>query len=173
MAQPQPFGERFDVKPIYLERFGLAFSAGHPFERQNTLQLGDVEGEPYLDRINCEFASHIDELCDARGIRIEVAYRSEREDWIMAMVAAGMGICFAPEFSALAPGVRHRPIVDPEIVRQVSLVSVHGRPLSPAVTTFAGAVSDYDWNAPAGDGRMAGDHQMPCERTGKASTAKS
>jgi len=95
-----------------------------------------------------EFAGHIDELCDARGIGIEVAYRSEREDWIMAMVAAGMGVCFVPEFSALTPGVRHRPVADPDIVRQVSLVSVHGRPLSPAVATFASAVRAYDWNPP-------------------------
>lgn len=146
MAQPQPFDKRLDAEPIYTERFGLAFCAGHPFERQNTLQLSDVEGEPYLDRINCEFAGHIDELCDARGIEIEVAYRSEREDWIMAMVAAGMGVCFVPEFSALTPGVRHRPVAGPDIVRQVSLVSVHGRPLSPAVATFASAVRAYDWN---------------------------
>lgn len=149
MAQPQAFDRHLDVKPIYTERFGLAFCTGHRFERQNTLQLGDVEGQPYLDRINCEFANHIDQLCDARGIRIEVAYRSEREDWIMAMVAAGMGVCFAPEFSARSPGVCHRPLEGPDVVRQVSLVSVHRRPLSPAVATFAEAVRDYDWNLTA------------------------
>ncbi|WP_287118582.1 LysR family transcriptional regulator [Mesorhizobium sp.] len=149
MAQPQPFGERFHVEPIYSERFGIAFCAGHRFERQNALRLDDVEGEPYLDRVNCEFAGHIDDLCDARGIGIDVAYRSEREDWIMAMVAAGMGVCFVPEFSALTPGVRHRPVADPEIVRQVSLVSIRGRPLSPAVTAFAEAVRTYDWSPAA------------------------
>jgi hypothetical protein len=37
----------------------------------------------------------------------------------MAMVAAGIGVCFAPEFSAMLPGICHRPIADPEVVRQV------------------------------------------------------
>ena len=131
MAQPGPFDDHFRPDPIYAERFGLAFCKGHCFEKQNTLHLSDVEGEPYLDRINCEYGNHIDALCGERGIHITTAYRSEREDWIMAMVAAGMGVCFAPEFSACMPGVCHRPVADPEVVREISLVSVAERNSSP------------------------------------------
>lgn len=147
MAQPGPFDERLRAEPIYSERFGLAFCTGHPLGKRNTLHLSDVEGEPYLDRINCEYSDHIDALCSERGIRIATAYRSEREDWIMAMVAAGMGVCFAPEFSACLPGVRHRPVADPEVVREVSLVSVAGRISSPAVNAFMEAVFNYGWTA--------------------------
>jgi LysR family transcriptional regulator, hydrogen peroxide-inducible genes activator len=147
MAQPGPFEERLRPEPIYKERFGLAFCTGHSFEKRNTLHLSDVEGEPYLDRINCEYSDNISALCSERGVRIATAYRSEREDWIMAMVAAGMGVCFAPEFSACLPGVCHRPVADPEIVREVSLVSVAGRVSSPAVKAFREAVCNYDWTA--------------------------
>ena len=147
MAQPAPFEQRLRPEPIYSERFGLAFSTGHPLEKRNTLHLSDVEGESYLDRINCEYGDHIDALCTERGIRITGAYRSEREDWIMAMVAAGMGVCFAPEFSACLPGVCHRPVADPEVVREVSLVTVAGRVSSPTVKAFSKAVCDYDWMA--------------------------
>jgi DNA-binding transcriptional LysR family regulator len=147
MAQPQAFDERLTTEPIYRERFGLAFASGHPYASRNALQLRDVEGEPYLSRINCEYRGYISELCTQRGIEISVAYRSEREDWIMAMVAAGMGICFAPEFSVSLPGVEHRPVADPEIVRDVSLVSVAGRTLSPAIASFAETVRNYDWGA--------------------------
>jgi DNA-binding transcriptional LysR family regulator len=147
MAQPQGFDHRLAAEPIYTERFGLAFAAGHRFEQRNTLHLTDVEGEPYLSRINCEYRGHIGELCNDRGVEITVAYRSEREDWIMAMIAAGMGVCFAPEFSISHPGVRHRPVAEPEIVREVSLASVSGRVPSPAVAAFATAVRNYDWTA--------------------------
>jgi LysR family hydrogen peroxide-inducible transcriptional activator len=149
MAQPVPFDARLSAEQIYRERFGLAFPSGHRFERRNTLHLADVAGEPYLDRINCEYASHIDELCAERGIEIQVTYRSEREDWIMALVAAGMGVCFLPEYSAIHPGVCHRPVAGPDIVRVVSLVSAERRPLSPAASAFTKAVRDYDWNAGA------------------------
>lgn len=147
LAQPEPFDHRLKVDPVYTERFGLAFSAGHPFETRNTLQMSDVKGEAYLERINCEYGNHIDELCRNLGFEIRSAYRSEREDWILAMVAGGMGVCFIAEFSASQPGVCHRIVVDPEIVREVSLVSVVGRMPSPAISAFSTAVMEYDWQA--------------------------
>lgn len=147
MAQPGPFDEHLLPEPVYTERFGLAFCTGHPFEKRNTLRMSDVEGEPYLSRINCEYRGFISELCDQRGIKIHVAYRSEREDWIMAMVAAGMGVCFAPEFSATFPGVCHRAVEDPDVIREVSLVSLAGRVCPPAARAFAEAVRSYEWAA--------------------------
>ena len=61
LARPEPFDPRLKAEPVYAERFGLAFSTGHPFETRNTLQLADVRSEPYLERINCEYGNHIDE----------------------------------------------------------------------------------------------------------------
>lgn len=145
LARPEPFDRRLQAKPIYRERFGLAFSTGHPFEKRNAIQLTDVQGEAYLERINCEYGNHIDALCAGLGFEIRSAYRSEREDWILAMVAAGMGVCFMAEFSASQPGICHRPVVDPEIVREVSLVSMADRAPSPSVSAFAEAVRAYDW----------------------------
>jgi DNA-binding transcriptional LysR family regulator len=147
MAQPDPFDPRLSVEPIYRERFGLAFPAGHAFEERNTLHVGDVRGETYLSRINCEYRDHLAELCRRHGVQIRRGFRSEREDWIMAMVAAGMGICFLPEYSATHPGVRHRVVADPQVVRDVSLISVVGRSLSPAAESFMAAVRDYDWGS--------------------------
>ena len=147
MAQPDPFDARLNVAPIFWERFGLAFPVGHRFEQRNTLHVTDVRGENYLSRINCEYRDYLGELCSRHGVEIRRAYRSEREDWIMAMVAAGMGICFLPEFSAIHPGVRHRLVAEPEVVREVSLASVAGRTFSPAVSAFVKAVREYDWAA--------------------------
>jgi DNA-binding transcriptional LysR family regulator len=108
MAQPNPFDARLSVAPIFWERFGLAFPVGHRFEQRNTLHVTDVRGENYLSRINGEYRDSLGELRSRQGVAIRRAYRSEREDWIMAMVAAGMGSCFLPEFSAVHQGVRHR-----------------------------------------------------------------
>jgi DNA-binding transcriptional LysR family regulator len=75
-------------------------------------------------------------------------YRSEREDWIQIMVAAGMGICFLPEFSATVPGVVIRPVIDPSVAREVSLVTVAGRRWSSPLGTFVNAVRRYCWPSP-------------------------
>ena len=145
MAQPDPFDQRLLVEPVYHERFGLAFPAGHAFEQRNTLHVTDVCGETYLSRINCEYRDHLAELCREYGVGFRRGFRSEREDWIMAMVAAGMGICFLPEYSAAHPGIRHRLVADPQVVREVSLVSVTGRTLSPAASSLVAAMRNYDW----------------------------
>ena len=61
------------------------------------------------------------------------------------MVAGGLGICFIPEFSAVMPGLQMRPVVEPEVWRDICLVTVAGRRMSPALATFLKAVKDYPW----------------------------
>ena len=70
---------------------------------------------------------------------------SEREDWILTLVAAGMGICFLPEFSNTIPGVISRPVIEPSIEREVCLVTIAGRRWSSPVAAFVRAVRQYKW----------------------------
>jgi LysR family transcriptional regulator, hydrogen peroxide-inducible genes activator len=145
MAQPEASNDRLKIHPLYRERFCIAFSAGHRFREKNRIAIAEVAGETYLARINCEYNDRINEHCGERGFALRVGFRSEREDWIQTMVAAGFGICFLPEFSVTIPGVLTRPAFEPEIVRDVSLVSIAGRRFSPAVTAFAHAIRGYRW----------------------------
>ena len=80
-----------------------------------------------------------------------IAYRSEREDWIQTMVMAGMGICFMPEYSTVVSGLQTRRVVDPEVCREVALVTVAGRRFSPAVAAFVRAIKAYRWPGSEGD----------------------
>jgi DNA-binding transcriptional LysR family regulator len=145
MAQPTAFSDRLDVRPLYRERFCVAFPMGHRFHEKNRVRVADVAGETYLARINCEYQDHLNERCREQGFALQVGFRSEREDWIQTMVAAGFGICFIPEFSPTIPGVLTRIVAEPEVVREVSLVSIAGRRFSPAVAAFARAIRGYRW----------------------------
>ncbi len=145
LAQPEPFDDALQTKEIYSERFGVAFSAGHRFDTCHTIRLADIRSEPYLDRIMCEYSNYIDDLLKNMEVEIVSAHRSEREDWIIAMVAAGMGVCCIAEFSVTQPGVAFRPFIDPIIARKVSLATISARPQSAAVITFAKSAIEYDW----------------------------
>ena len=145
MAQPEAFSDRLEVRPLYRERFCVAFPVGHRFREKNRVRIPDVAGETYLARINCEYQDHLNERCREHGFALQVGVRSEREDWIQTMVAAGFGICFIPEFSPTIPGVLTRLVADPEVAREVSLVSVAGRRFSPAVAAFARSIRGYRW----------------------------
>jgi DNA-binding transcriptional LysR family regulator len=145
MAQPDPFNERLDALSLYRERFCIAFPIGHRLEQQNRIRIVEIAGETYLRRINCEYRDYLVDRLREHGLATRVGFQSEREDWIQMMVAAGFGVCFLPEFSPTIPGVLTQPVTDPEVVRDVSLVSMSGRRFSPAVLAFIRAIRAHDW----------------------------
>jgi DNA-binding transcriptional LysR family regulator len=145
MAKADGFDARLRSELLYPERFVVACGAGHRFARRNAVAMQDMDGEIYLQRINCEFNDVLREGCEARGASLVQSYRSEREDWIQTMVAAGMGVCFLPEYSATHPGLVTRPVRDPEVTREVCLATVAGRRWSAPLASFVQAVRDYAW----------------------------
>ena len=145
MAAAEGFPERFDIEPLYRERFLVAFSAGHRFEKMDVVPISAVDGETYLLRANCEYDGKLTDILRSCQAGVNVAYASEREDWIQNMVVGGLGICFIPEFSAVVPGLQTRPVTDPEVWRDICLVSMTGRRHSPAVSSFLKAVRAHDW----------------------------
>lgn len=145
MASADGYPERLDLRPLYRERFLLACPAGHRFARQNAVRMPEVHGENYLLRLNCEYQDNIENLIRQSGGAVHVCYQSEREDWIQNMVAGGLGICFIPEFSAVLPGLELRPVIEPDVWREINLVTVSGRRMSPALASFIKAVREYPW----------------------------
>ena len=74
-----------------------------------------------------------------------MVYRSERDDWIIAMIKSGLGFGFMPEQAITDPGVVARPLIDPEFWRLVNLVTVRGRPHSPAVGAIVREAMRVKW----------------------------
>ncbi|MBM3584702.1 MAG: LysR family transcriptional regulator substrate-binding protein [Alphaproteobacteria bacterium] len=70
------------------------------------------------------------------GATINTIYQTEREDWIQRMILAGLGCSFMPEYLVLFPELPTRVLVDPEVRREVQLVTVAERRHSPALATF-------------------------------------
>jgi LysR family transcriptional regulator, hydrogen peroxide-inducible genes activator len=147
MASATGFSERFKVRPLYRERFLIACPAGHRFAKMSAVPISDVNNENYLLRINCEYRNAISELLQQSGSAVHICYRSEREDWIQNMVAAGLGICFIPEFTALLPGLVLRPVIEPELWRDISLVAMGEESLGIPAARFVKAASNYPWPA--------------------------
>lgn len=136
---------RLHTLPLFRERMVIAIATQHPLCRGDTIKLSQLNGLPYLERINCEFARFGEQVFNERGVTGPTVYSSERDDWVLAMVAAGMGYSFLPESTAQFDGVVVRPLVDPELWRDINLVSVRGRPYSPAVGAFVREVMRSKW----------------------------
>lgn len=146
MAQPEPFDERLRAEPLYQESFVVACGTTHRFAPRACVEMRELDGETYLERINCEFDAPLSAALEQAGAQVVVAYRSMREDWIQTMVAAGLGICLAPQYSLTHPGVVGRPVRLPETRRQVALVTVAGRRWSRPLASFVQLCRSYPWN---------------------------
>lgn len=147
MARPHGFPASLRAVTLYPEPFVIACSAGHRFARRSEIAMAELDGETYLSRVNCEFTDLLAELCRSNGLQLVRSYRSEREDWILTMVAAGLGVCFLPEFTATFPGVVGCPVVSPSVQREVCLVTVAGRRLSTPAASFVDAIRRFPWLA--------------------------
>ena len=137
--------DRTHVLPLFRERMVIAVGAGHRLANQSVVRVKDISGENYIHRNNCEFAGYADAILAEQGVTCTPAYWSDRDDWTLAMVAAGLGFGFMPENSTKHPGVIALPIVEPEFWRQVNLVSIRGRRHSPAVGAIVREATQKKW----------------------------
>ena len=145
-CRPGDLEDRFHTVPLYRERFVVAVSPGHPFERLNAVRIKDLNEQNYLARANCEYQEYLRDIREHIGdVRLKRPYTSERDDWIQCMVLAGLGFTYIPEYAVTMPGLVVRPVVEPEVYRTVNLVTVRGRPHSPAVGAFVREAKRHRW----------------------------
>jgi DNA-binding transcriptional LysR family regulator len=123
----------------------MAVSSSHQLAGQGRVRVAQMNNENYIHRNNCEFAGYADAILAEQGVTCHPSYWSDRDDWTLAMVAAGLGFGFMPANSARHPGVVGLPIIDPEFWREVSLISVRGRPHSPAVGAMVREAMHKKW----------------------------
>jgi DNA-binding transcriptional LysR family regulator len=85
-----------------------------------------------VDRLSCEMREMVMGVCADMGVKLYARFRSEREDWVQAMVMANIGFAFMPGFSVTHPDSVRRPLIEPEVKRTISLITVPGRKHSPS-----------------------------------------
>ncbi len=136
---------RFHALPLFQERFVAVLPPDHPLTKQNVVSCSDLHEAPYVNRANCEIFDFARAQLRERGIRWKRVFSSERDDWVQGMIKAGMGFGFFPELCVTDPCLVTRRLIDPEFVRTIMLVTVRGRPHSPAVGAFVQAARTFPW----------------------------
>ena len=142
----QGLGEGYGTQPLYTERTVVVLPPEHPLQERNAIRLRDLDGLPYVDRLSCEMREMVIGMCDNMGVKLYARFRSEREDWVQAMVMAKIGFAFMPEYSVVHPASIQRPLIDPVVERTISLITVRGRKHSPAVAAFIRSIRKHPWN---------------------------
>ncbi len=145
MSFPE-YGARFRAEALYREPYLVAFAPGHRFEAMNAVPMRELEGESYIKRLHCEFPSNFARLEVARPYgAVRVRYSTEREDWVQSMVAAGLGCTLMPKHLPMLAGILTRPVIEPEVHRTISVVTMAGRPHTAPVRHALETARTLDW----------------------------
>jgi DNA-binding transcriptional LysR family regulator len=142
---PEQLDDRFHSVPLFKERFVVALPRNHRLAPQNIVRVRELQGEPYVNRAKCEYFDYATKEFTALGVKSRKVFSSERDDWVQSVIKAGMGFGFFPEFSITDPGIITRRLVEPEFVRTIMLLTVRGRPHSPAVGAFVKEARGFAW----------------------------
>lgn len=129
--------------PLFRQRVGLAVANSHPFARRKSVRLTELDGQPYIDRMNCRLRSIVKQQFEVKGIQHHVVYHADNEDWVIALVAAGLGITVMADWRNL-PGITHVPISDWRWERTLGLVWRTGQD-NESVQAFCKFAIGHNW----------------------------
>jgi DNA-binding transcriptional LysR family regulator len=135
-----------DARPLFTEPFVLVAEESHPLARQASVAWSAVADLP-LVRISAETGNRIlidDALGDLRET-LRWRYEVQRVPTAIGIAASGSALTIVPK-SALDiapwPGTVAIPLVEPDISRTISVVTLRGQPLSGLAAEMLALIED-------------------------------
>jgi DNA-binding transcriptional LysR family regulator len=128
---------------LFNQEFLLAVSPNHPFAKQNTVSLAELDDLTFIGRNNCEIWGKAPQLFEAAGVEPRIIYLADREEWAISMVKAGLGITIMPVWRSLADVV-YVPISEVNLARTVGL-RWRAQQNSDIVRLFRDFAANYSW----------------------------
>lgn len=92
-----PIGEAFSWQPVRDDPMMAVLAADHPLRGRERLQLTELANDPFiLFEQGFALNTRIEHACALRGFTPRLAARSGQLDFIIALVAAGLGVALLP-----------------------------------------------------------------------------
>jgi len=145
-TDPTGVNAKIATVEMFSERLLLAMSLEHQLAGKASVSLAELAEQPYLDRLQCEFRTRVQNHLRERDIIMVPRLRSEREDLIQQAVAAGAGVCMLPERSAIVPGLALRPVETLDLSRTVAFQSISGSGTAATLRQLRGLIQHYGWS---------------------------
>lgn len=141
-----PVAEAFDFQPVCDDPMMALLWADHPLCERQRLRLTELEPSPFiLFEHGFALNPRLEAACRARGFAPQVSARSSQMDFILALVAAGLGVALVPrimtEGRRLAP-VRAVLVDEPDVRWRAALVWRKGAKLSPPARAWLALIRE-------------------------------
>ena len=119
---------RLNKSPLFREQMLIAISKNHRLANRVAIQIADLADEQCIQRPRCEFSDFFKALLARHGVECATSFSSDRDDFALALIGGGFGFGLLPQHTIKRAGVVSRPLADIEIWREVTLVTLRGRP---------------------------------------------
>ncbi len=130
---------------LFRQPLSLAVPHTHPFAQRTSIRLAELDGQPFIDRINCEFAQRECEILNSANIHPKVVYRASHEEWVISWIKAGLGISIMPHWRGLI-GIVYIPIIDLDFHRTIG-IKWRQQQSSKIVEQFCHFAASHNWGA--------------------------
>lgn len=135
-----PNEKKIHGETLFIERLVALLSTSHPLAKKKTLQLHNLQGDPFiLYPKGYVLREIVMKACKAHGFDPEVAFEGKDTDAIKGLVAAGLGVTLIPEISLIDSLPRFTvklPLEDPSVTRAVGVIIPAERELMPTEKLF-------------------------------------
>ena len=105
---------------LFQQELRLAIPETHPFAQRYTIPLTELDGQPYIKRINCEFWREFPHLYESAGVHPHFVYIANQEEWVIHLIRAGLGISVIPEWNNLS-GINYVSVESIDLCRTIGL----------------------------------------------------
>lgn len=136
---------RLHYMTLFREQMMIVIPKSHKFASFSSVRVQDLAGEAYVMRALCEFSERSGKEFEAEKSTWKMVYKSDRDDWVFAMISSGFGFGFVPKHSVVGSDLIARPLIEPEFWRDVNLATVLNQPQSQAVGAFVHEAMKSDW----------------------------
>lgn len=136
----------FDWAELRLEPIHALIPAGHPLSGETEIAFASLKDMPFI-LFEAGFALNpmIIDACRSRGFEPQVTARSSQINFIVELVAAGLGVAFLPRMIAAQrahAGVCHRPVTDPGLNWHMAFIWRRGAFLPHAARAWLDMAAD-------------------------------
>ena len=128
---------------LFHQRLLLGVPCTHPFAQQEAINLCELDGQPYIQRFNCEFWRASPQLYESAGVHPNIIYRAECEEWVISFIQAGWGMSVMPEWPNLTDIIYLR-VLELNLHRTIGLQWRQQDNLE-VVNLFRSTAAKYDW----------------------------
>jgi DNA-binding transcriptional LysR family regulator len=135
--------------PLFREQMLIAMPRNHRLADRVALEIADLAGEQCIQRPRCEFDDFFKALLARHGIECATSFSSDRDDWALALIGGAFGFGLLPQHTIKRAGVVSRPLADMDIWREVSLVTLRGRPHNKGLAALVREAKHGTWTREA------------------------